>query len=463
MHHLIQEIRLARIPTESHVHPPETEITHLELPLSSVEQSESKKIAFLTSGGDCSGMNASIRSIVRVAIAKGCEPFAVYEGYQGLVDGGEKIVKFKWEDVSGILHIGGTIIGSARCKDFRERPGRLKAAYNLISRGIDCLIVNGGDGSLTGANLFRNEWKSLIEELVKTNLITSELALKYQDFTIVGMVGSIDNDMVGTELTIGGKFFVDLLFHLNVSNLLANSSLHRIIEAVDSISSTASSHQRAFVIEVMGRHCGWLALMASIATGADWTFIPEQPHHDDWETLMCNTLKRNRQLGKRKAIVIVAEGAIDSKNEPIKCEYVKEILSKRLNLDTRVTTLGHVQRGGTPSAFDRVLGTLQGVKAVEVAITAKKSDEPVVIGFNENKITCQPLMKSVEMTQAVGKAIAEKNFNLAFSLRDPDFRDAFEISNSLSYNENPAVKEQVNYFHMDILTFKSHLLWFSGE
>jgi 6-phosphofructokinase 1 len=208
-------------------------------------------------------------------------PFAIYEGYQGLVDGGDKIKEFGWEDVRGMLSIGGTVIGTARCAAFRTREGRLSAVFNMVKNGIDALIVIGGDGSLTGADTLRAEWKGLLEELVASKRLTSQEILPFQhDLTIVGLVGSIDNDMSATDITIG-----------------AVSSLHRICEALDSLSSTAASHQRAFVVEVMGRHCGWLALMAGIATGADWVFLPERPppmdvvkYGDDWESEMCQTV-----------------------------------------------------------------------------------------------------------------------------------------------------------------------------
>lgn len=298
-----------------------------------------KRIAFLTSGGDSQGMNAAIRAIVRVSIYRGCEPYAIFEGYQGLVDGGDKIRKFEWNDVAWILSQGGTIIKTARCKDFMSREGRLKAAKHLVQKGIDCLIVIGGDGSLTGADLFRSEWKGLLEELVLKKELPIECVKEHGKLSIVGMVGSIDNDMVGTELTIG-----------------ANSALHRIIEAIDCIGSTAYSHQRAFVVEVMGRHCGWLALMAAIATGADWLFIPEAPRkRNEWEDAMCHWISACRSMGKKTALVILSEGAVDTDNNPIKSEHVKSVLETRLKMDARITTLGHVQRGGIPSVHDRVL------------------------------------------------------------------------------------------------------------
>ena len=232
----------------------------------------SEKIAFLTSGGDSPGMNSAIRAIVRMSIFKRAVPFAIFEGYKGLVF--DKISEFSWNDVSNLLSAGGTYIKTSRCKEFMERNYRKIGAYNLMKREISKLIVVGGDGSLSGADKLREEWPEFVEELYSEGKISINIKEKCQFLSIVGMVGSIDNDMCGTEITIG-----------------ANSSLHRIVEAVDSISSTASSHSRAFVIEVMGRNCGWLALNAFIATGADWLFCPETPPAEGWENEMCSSLK----------------------------------------------------------------------------------------------------------------------------------------------------------------------------
>lgn len=232
----------------------------------------SEKVAFLTSGGDSPGMNSAIRAIVRMSIFKKAIPFAIFEGYKGLVF--NKISEFTWNDVSNLLSAGGTFIKTSRCNEFMERNFRKNGAFNLMKRGISKLIVVGGDGSLSGADKLREEWPEFIEELYSEGKISLKIKEKCQFLSIVGLVGSIDNDMCGTEITIG-----------------ANSSLHRIVEAVDSISSTASSHSRAFVIEVMGRNCGWLALNAFIATGADWLFCPETPPADGWENEMCSALK----------------------------------------------------------------------------------------------------------------------------------------------------------------------------
>lgn len=234
------------------------------------DPAKKRRIAVLTSGGDAPGMNGAVRAVVRMAIHYGCEAYAVLEGYEGLVVGGDKITQMHWEDVRGWLSRGGTLIGSARSLAFRERDGRRQAAKNMMLRGIDALIVCGGDGSLTGADVFRSEWPSLLQELVEMGEVTSQQIEPYRTLNIVGLVGSIDNDMSGTDATIG-----------------CYSSLTRICAAVDDVFDTAFSHQRGFIIEVMGRHCGWLALMAAISTGADWLFIPEIPPRDGWEDDMC--------------------------------------------------------------------------------------------------------------------------------------------------------------------------------
>lgn len=234
-----------------------------------------KRIAVMTSGGDSPGMNGCVRAVVRMSIDQGCEAYCVYEGYEGLVVGGDLIKQMHWEDVRGWLSEGGTLIGTARCIEFRGRPGRLKAAKNMIDKGINALVICGGDGSLTGADTFRGEWPSLLEELVSEGNISTEQQQEFQYLNIVGLVGSIDNDFADTDATIG-----------------CYSSLGRICEAVDYIDATAFSHQRAFVVEVMGRHCGWLALMAGVSTGADFIFIPENPPAEDWEDQMCDIISK---------------------------------------------------------------------------------------------------------------------------------------------------------------------------
>ena len=239
--------------------------------------------------------------------------------------------------MGGILQRGGTVIGTARCEAFRTHEGRLKAAENLLANEIDSLVIIGGDGSLTGAHIFRQEWGDLLKDLVDQGRITQRVADEHPNLMIVGLVGSIDNDMYGTDMTIG-----------------TDTALHRITEAVDAIMSTAASHQRTFIVKVMGRNCGYLALMGALACGADWVLIPESPPDiDNWEELMCERLKAGRKAGRRDSIVMMAEGARDRHGNYIGSSYVQKVLEESLGEEVRITILGHVQRGGKPSAFDR--------------------------------------------------------------------------------------------------------------
>nr|XP_045007843.1 ATP-dependent 6-phosphofructokinase, platelet type isoform X4 [Jaculus jaculus] len=374
-----------------------------------------KAIGVLTSGGDAQGMNAAVRAVVRMGIYVGAKVYFICEGYQGMVDGGSNIVEAHWESVSSILQVGGTIIGSARCKVFHSREGRLKAAFNLVQLGITNLCVIGGDGSLTGANIFREEWNGLLEELAQNGEIDKDAVQKYSYLNVVGMVGSIDNDFCGTDMTIG-----------------TDSALHRIIEVVDAIMTTAQSHQRTFVLEVMGRHCGYLALVSALACGADWVFLPESPPEEGWEESMCIKLSENRARKKRLNIIIVAEGAIDTQNKPISSEKIKELVVKQLGYDTRVTILGHVQRGGTPSAFDRILASRMGVEAVIALLEATPETPACVVSLNGNQSVRLPLMECVQMTQDVQKAMDERRFKDAVKLRGRSFEGNLKIYKRLA-------------------------------
>ncbi|KAL6723050.1 hypothetical protein Aduo_018101 [Ancylostoma duodenale] len=366
-------------------------------------------VAVFTSGGDSQGMNSAVRSVVRMGIYLGCKVFFINEGYQGMVDGGDNIVEANWNSVSDIIQKGGTIIGSARCSDFRKREGRLKAAYNLIEKGITNLVCIGGDGSLTGANQFRKDWPGLIKELVDTKKITPETAANHPNIQIVGLVGSIDNDFCGTDMTIG-----------------TDSALQRITECIDAVVATAQSHQRSFVVEVMGRHCGYLALVAGLASEADFCFIPEWPPPVNWREILCKKLQEMRAEGQRLNIIMVAEGAIDRDGTPISADLVKDVIAKTLNYDTRVTVLGHVQRGGAPSAFDRLLGCRMGAEAVLALMEMNEESEPCVISIDGNQMVRVPLMQCVERTQAVQKAMNEKDWELAVKLRGRSFQRNLE-------------------------------------
>uniref|UniRef100_A0A4W6FGI9 ATP-dependent 6-phosphofructokinase n=1 Tax=Lates calcarifer TaxID=8187 RepID=A0A4W6FGI9_LATCA len=379
-----------------------------------------RAIAVLTSGGDAQGMNAAVRAVTRMGIYVGAKVYLIYEGYQGLVDGGDNIKLAHWHSVTNIIQQGGTVIGSARCKAFTTREGRLAAAFNLVKKGITNLCVCGGDGSLTGANIFRNEWSSLLEELVQKGRITDTLAKQHDHLNIVGLVGSIDNDFCGTDMTIG---------------------------IIDAIMTTAQSHQRTFVLEVMGRHCGYLALVSALASGADWLFIPEAPPQEGWEDRMCARLEGSRIKGSRLNIVIVAEGAIDINGKPISSTYIKDLVVKRLGYDTRVTVLGHVQRGGTPSAFDRILSSKLGVEAVVALLEASPDTPACVIGLSGNHAVRLPLMECVEMTKLVQTAMNEKRFNETIKLRGGSFENNWNIYKLLAF-QRPA---QSSNFSLAIL------------
>ncbi|XP_062524680.1 ATP-dependent 6-phosphofructokinase isoform X3 [Bombyx mori] len=422
-----------------------------------------KGLAVFTSGGDSQGMNAAVRSVVRMGIYLGCKVYFIREGYQGMVDGGDNIEEANWSSVSSIIHKGGTIIGSARCMEFIKKEGRLKAAYNLVSRGITNLVVIGGDGSLTGANLFRQEWSSLLDELLENNKITKDQREKYKFLHIAGMVGSIDNDFCGTDMTIG-----------------TDSALHRIIEAIDAIVSTAYSHQRTFIMEVMGRNCGYLAVVTALASEADFVFIPEAPPSVDWKDKLCDKLEQarpkiisylalvaalaseadqvfipedpvpnnwveklckrlqqERRSGQRLNIIIVAEGAIDREGKPITAELVKKVVVDNLQQDTRITVLGHVQRGGSPSAFDRILGCRMGAEAVMALMEATPETEPCVVSLDGNQAVRLPLMECVRRTKAVSQAMADKNWDLAVQLRGRSFARNLETYKMLTRLKPP--------------------------
>ena len=371
------------------------------------------KLAVLTSGGDAAGMNAAVRAVVRSGLAAGMEVFAVYEGLQGLVDGGECIRPMSSPDVGGILQQGGTVLGTARSADFRTRDGLRRAAGNLVSRGVDALVVIGGDGSLMGANEFRTAWPDLLEELVDAGTVDRSAADAHRQLSLVGLVGSIDNDMAGTDMTIG-----------------ADTALHRITEAVDAIQSTASSHQRTFVIEVMGRRCGYLALMGSLATGANFVLIPESPPTDGWQDAMCAVLRGGRTIGRRANIVMIAEGVHDTTGQPVTAGDVKTVLEQRLAEDARVTILGHVQRGGAPSAFDRYLATVVGYAAVQ-QLLASPNGEPQLIGIRGHRVTRAPLLECVATTSSVADAIAAHDVDTAMTTRGGSFSRSYRLLQTL--------------------------------
>lgn len=374
-----------------------------------------KRLAVLTSGGDAQGMNAAVRGVVRTALALGAEPYLVHEGYQGLVDGGAGITPADWDCVGSVLHRGGTLIGTFRSKDFREPEGRRRAAHHLLERGIDRLVVIGGDGSLSGLDAFCGEWPGHVQALLADGVISTATARAHPVLMATGLVGSIDNDMVGTDTTIG-----------------ADSALHRIVDAIDALASTAASHQRSFVVEVMGRHCGYLPLMAAIAGSCDYALIPENPPPDGWEDRMCAELRRGRRAGRRESIVIVAEGAQDRQGNPISAGHVRDVIEERLGEDTRVTILGHVQRGGAPSAFDRWMSTWLGYAAAREVLEALPGSAPHVIGDRFNRVARVPLAEAVERTREVPRLIAAGRYADAMGLRGGLFTEMAQIFTDMS-------------------------------
>ncbi len=361
-------------------------------------ESKCKAVAVLTSGGDAPGMNAAVRAVVRGGIAYKMDVYAIYEGYQGLIE--DRVVKMEWSSVSGIIGQGGTVIGTARSKDFRTHEGLLKAAENLFKRGIDNLIVIGGDGSLSGAEAFSTSWSDLGAELVAQGRITAEQHQACPKLRIIGMVGSIDNDLANSDMTIG-----------------ADTALHRIVDAIDALRSTAFSHQRIFVVEVMGRNCGYLALMSAIATGASWVFIPEHPPEDTWQEDICARLDESKKAGRRDIIIILAEGARDMHGNEITSEMVKDTIESRLHDECRITILGHVQRGGAPSAYDRYMSTAYGYEAIKQLLTDDPANESKIVVSQNNKVTTVPLVETVAKTRAIAAAVGAGEFDKAESMR----------------------------------------------
>lgn len=291
-----------------------------------------KKLAILTSGGDCSGMNATIRAAARTAISCGVEIIGYRKGYAGLLK--NDYINLTSQAVSGTLQKGGTFLQSARSQEFRTEEGKKKALENLLKEKVEGLIVIGGDGSLNGA-----------------------LALDKMGFPVIGIPASIDNDIAYTDMALG-----------------VDTALNNIIYAVDCIKDTASSHDRAFIVEVMGRNSGYLASISAIATGAEFAIVPEvKLDLDD----MCSKLRERYEEGRTNALIIMAEGAGQAQD-------VANGIKDRIGFETRVTVLGHYQRGGAPTVFDRLLGSRFGRKSVELLLCGCKG---VMVGLSTNTVT----------------------------------------------------------------------------
>lgn len=311
-------------------------------------------IGVLTSGGDAPGMNAAIRAVTRAAIFNGFKVKGIYRGYKGMLT--DEIVEFKTQNVSNIIQMGGTILKTARCKEFQTPEGRKQAYDNLVKEGIDALVVIGGDGSLTGARVFATEY----------------------NFPIVGLPGTIDNDLYGTDMTIG-----------------YDTALNTIMQCVDKIRDTATSHERLFFIEVMGRDAGFLALNGAIATGCEAAIIPEiSTEVDQLAELIQNGFRKS----KNSSIVLVAESPITGGAmglaERVKNEYPQ--------YDVRVSILGHLQRGGSPTATDRILASRMGAAAIDALLEDQRN---VMIGVHNDEIVYVPFFKAIKNDKPIDRTL----------------------------------------------------------
>lgn len=305
-----------------------------------------KKIGVMTSGGDAPGMNAAIRAVVRTCAFHNVECIGIYRGYEGMIEGDFKNMNAR--SVKDIINKGGTILKSARSKEFRTKEGRKKAYQQLQNANIDALVVIGGDGTFTGGMIFNQEY----------------------DFPVIGIPGTIDNDIFGTSHTLG-----------------YDTALNTVVEVIDKIRDTASSHNRLFFVEVMGRDVGHIALNAGVGAGAEEILIPEEDLGLD---RLLDSLRRSKQSGKSSSIVVVAEGDKIGKNVFELKDYVEEHLSE---YEVRVSVLGHMQRGGSPSCFDRVFASRMGVKAVESLLDGKTN---YMVGLLNDKIGLTPLEQAIK-------------------------------------------------------------------
>jgi 6-phosphofructokinase 1 len=378
-----------------------------------------RRIGVLTSGGDAPGMNAAVRAIVRCGLQRGLEVFGIAEGYEGLIQGGEMIRPLGWRDVGGILQAGGTILGTARSRAFRTPEGRREAARTILRRGLDGLVVIGGDGSLSGAQAFHDEWPAHVAALAEAGVAEARDRATGQ-LRVVGLPGSIDNDLYGTDMAIG-----------------SDTALNTVVRNIDQLVSTANAHQRTFVVEVMGRHCGYLALMGAIATGGDWVLLPEEELAPRWHNDMVAALGQGRAMGRRHAMVLCAEGARHTDGLPISSGDLQRLLTDRLGVDVRVTVLGHVQRGGAPSAFDRILATRLGAAAVDHLADAPEGAIPVMFGLIANRPVATPLPEVVEKSRGVIRGLDAGNYGEALGLRNRSFREALTLWKTLSQAAPP--------------------------
>ncbi len=314
-----------------------------------------KKIGVLTSGGDSPGMNAAIRAVVRGCAYHNVECVGIYRGYQGMIEGDFKEMGAR--SVNNIINKGGTILKSARSKDFMTKEGRKQAYENLVKNNVDALVVIGGNGSFTGGLIFNEEY----------------------GFPVIGIPGTIDNDIYGTSFTLG-----------------YDTALNTVVEVIDKIRDTASSHNRLFFVEVMGRDAGHIALNAGIGAGAEEILIPEEDMGLD---RLLDSLRKSKASGKSSSIVVIAEGDKIGKNVFELKDYVEENMPE---YDVRVSILGHMQRGGTPSCFDRVLASRLGVRAVETLLEGKSN---YMVGLLKDEVVLTPLDKAVKGKSQIDKEL----------------------------------------------------------
>ena len=311
-------------------------------------------IGILTSGGDAPGMNAAIRAVTRAAICNGLKVFGIYRGYKGLVS--DEIVEFKSQNVSNIIQMGGTMLKTARCKEFKTPEGRAQAYENMKKHGIDALVVIGGDGSLTGARILAQEF----------------------DIPCIGLPGTIDNDLYGTDTTIG-----------------YDTALNTILDAVDKIRDTATSHERLFFVEVMGRDAGFLALNGAIAAGAEAAIIPEfSTEVDQLEQFINHGFKKS----KSSSIVLVAESELTGGA----MHYAERVKNEYPQYDVRVTILGHLQRGGRPTAHDRIIASRMGVASIQALLEGQRN---VMIGIENDKIVYVPFAKAIKNDKPIDREL----------------------------------------------------------
>lgn len=370
-------------------------------------------IGVMTSGGDSPGMNSAVRAVVRRGLDCGLKVFGIFDGYEGLIHGGDLIRPLTWQDVSNALQKGGTFLGTARSETFRAPEGRRQAVRNLVERRIGALVVIGGDGSLMGAHTLSVEWAEHIQAIEAES--GQEVPEDLRQLKVIGLPGSIDNDLHGTDMSIG-----------------ADTALNHIVRAMDNLVSTAASHQRTFVVKTMGRHCGYLALAATLAGGASWVLVPELELELRWHQKMVSAIQKARQIGRPHQMVIIAEGARHPDGLVLGSTDIQKILSERLGIDVRVTVLGHVQRGGSPTAFDRILATRLGVAAVDRLTKEPDALHRHMLGLIQNRVAATPLQEVVEKSQAVRVEIENGNYSKALDLRGESFKGTLELVKTLT-------------------------------